>query len=273
MNCSTAQQHLSAFHDGELSPELALSLRDHCQDCIECARRLSELEKLSRFAAGLSMPEISSELWSKIEQELHSKSPQESDIGILNSVSRKRSTAAMFVAALLLVGVSLGIVIWQLPLSGHTHVGVNFGRYLDSLDSNPNGAEQVLLTNYHGEPVSFDEATRRLRYQPVAPPTLPDGKVREAIYLLKMPCCTCSQAIYKDSQGVTVSIFEHSDDQPVWFGDRPAIQTQCNGTSTQLIQIGDYLVASWRRQGRTLTVVGLRDIEQVGNLVAQVPAK
>lgn len=268
MNCSTSQLHLSAFYDGELSPELTASLRDHCQSCIECAQRLRKLEELSWIAARLPITELNPAVWSKIEQELQSKSQQKSDIGILNAAFRKRSTAALVVAAILLVGVSLGIVLWQSPLSGHSHVGINFGRYLEALDSNPDGAEQVLLTNYHGEPVSFDEATRRLRYQPVAPTTLPDGKVREAIYLLKMPCCTCAQAVYKDSQGETISIFEHTDDQPVWFGDRPAIRAYCSGTPTHLVQIGDCLAASWQRQGRTVTVVGLQDIKQLGNLVA-----
>lgn len=268
MNCSTAQQHLSAFHDAELSPELDAALCGHIRDCAGCARSLKDIEELSRIAKELPTPVPDPGLWSTIEKTLQSESQHETSSGVLQAIVRKRSQAVLAVAATLLVGVSLGITFWRLPSSGHVHVGINFGRYLDSLDHDPDKAEQVLLSSYDGEAVSLGEATRRLRYQPVAPPALPDGKVREAIYLLKMPCCTCAQAVYRGAQGETVSIFEHADDQPIWFGDRPAIQAHCSGTPTHLVQVGDCLAASWQSQGRTVTVVGLRDVEQVSRLIA-----
>jgi hypothetical protein len=76
------------------------------------------------------------------------------------------------------------------------------------------------------------------------------------------------QAIYRRADGQTIAVFEHVDDQPVWFGERPSIQARCNGMPTSLVQVDDCLAASWRQDGRYLTVVGANDVEQVAQLVA-----
>ena len=133
------------------------------------------------------------------------------------------------------------------------------------------------MSNYEGRAVSYDEAATKVRYQPVTPERLPNGFSRKAVYLLRMPCCTCVQAIYQGTDGEKLAVFEHVDDQPVWFGTRPTIHTRCNGMPTSLVQVDDCLAASWKHQGRFVTVVGARDMEQVGQLMAfldghQVPS-
>jgi hypothetical protein len=180
---------------------------------------------------------------------------------------RRRIRVALAAAALGLVAVSTLTVVW-IAEREHTHVAVNFGRYLDEFERNPDGAEQALLANYAGRAVSYDEAATQLRYRPVTPEQLPNGLSRKAMYLLRMPCCTCVQAIYRRADGQTIAVFEHVDDQPVWFGERPSIQARCNGMPTSLVQVDDCLAASWRQDGRYLTVVGANDVEQVAQLVA-----
>ena len=147
-------------------------------------------------------------------------------------------------------------------------MAINFGRYLNELGKNPDEAQQVLLASYGGRAVSVDEAARQLRYRPVAPDELPDGTSLEALYLLHMPCCLCVQAVYKDSNGERLAVFEHVDDQPIWFGSRPTIQTRCNGIPTSIVQVDDHLAASWQRQGRYVTVIGASNVEQVAQLMA-----
>jgi hypothetical protein len=82
-----------------------------------------------------------------------------------------------------------------------------------------------------------------------------------------MPCCTCVETIYKNADGETLAVFEHHDEEPAWFSNRPMIRVRCNGTPTSLVQVDDHLAASWRHQGRCLTVVGARDVDQVASLI------
>lgn len=172
-------------------------------------------------------------------------------------------------AAVVVVAASTAAIVWlEQTEYGHGHVAATFGRYLDEFERNPDAAQQVLMSNYEGRAVSYDEAATKVRYQPGTPERLPNGLARRTIYLLRMPCCTCVQAVYERKDGGKLAVFEHEDDQPVWFGTRPTIHTRCNGMPTSLVQVDDRLAASWKHRGRFVTVVGARDVEQVAQLKA-----
>ena len=109
-----------------------------------------------------------------------------------------------------------------------------------------------------------------VNFEPNAPAELPQGFARAAIYVLKMPCCTCTQTIYKNSHGTVLALFEHTDQQRSWFGDRPTITAQCHGKATCLVQLQDELAACWKSGPRHLTLVGARDVEQVSDAVAHM---
>ena len=143
-----------------------------------------------------------------------------------------------------------------------------FGGYLSELGRSPQRAQQVLLTRYEGHLVDSNRAAREVRFEPNAPEELPNGFKRSGIYVLKMPCCTCTQTLYTDSAGDTIAIFEHPGEQQDWFGSRPTVMAQCHGKQTSLVQVRDQLAATWKCGRRYLTVVGARDIEQVGEIVA-----
>jgi hypothetical protein len=264
MDCSAARQHLSAFHDGELAPELRASVAEHLATCDACAQRLLEVRRLSDAAAKLPGPEVPAELWANIEKRLAAQAAG-SRSPIARKIHRRRWAA---LAAALLVLAAGASILWLWPWENeHTHVAVNFGQYLDQFDRDPAAAQQVLLTQYQGRAVSYDEAATEVRYRPATPEQLPGGLAREKMYLLRMPCCTCVQAVYR-RDGQRLAIFEHVDDQPIWFGERPTIQTRCNGMATSLVQCDECLAASWKRNDRFLTVVGARDLEQIAALMA-----
>jgi hypothetical protein len=148
-----------------------------------------------------------------------------------------------------------------------------FGQYLDRFQEQPEQAQEILLTRYDGQLVAPEQAQGAAKFIPIAPDTLPQGFSRNAIYVLKMPCCTCTQTIYKDGQGKVLAVFEHTDQQQNWFGDRPTITAQCHGKSTCLVQLQNELAACWKCGPRHLTVVGARDVEQVSELVAYLDAQ
>jgi hypothetical protein len=80
------------------------------------------------------------------------------------------------------------------------------------------------------------------------------------------------QAVYR-RDGDRLAVFEHVDDQPIWFGERPVIQARCHGLPTSLVQCDERLAASWRRSGRYLTIVGARNLEQIAELVAYLDSR
>jgi len=183
---------------------------------------------------------------------------------------RARFRSVAVAASVALVAISVGLLLHRGRDSDHAAVAATFGRYLDEFGRSPDQAQQVLLSSYDGRAVDIEEAARTLRYYPATPETLPDGFARDRVYLLKMPCCTCVQTIYKNDAGTCLAMFEHVDDQPVWFGDRPTITAQCHGMPTSLVQVDDHLAATWNRQGRYITVIGARNVEQVAQLVASL---
>ena len=52
-----SRYEISAYHDGELSPEDARRLEGHLAQCAVCARELDELRRLSRVLAGAAAPD------------------------------------------------------------------------------------------------------------------------------------------------------------------------------------------------------------------------
>jgi hypothetical protein len=268
MDCSSARQHLSAFHDGELQPDIQAAVAKHLDGCPECARRLAEFQEVSRTTAELPTPRVPADIWPQIETKLATDVPGQ-QASLNHFIRRKRTWIGFATAALVFVAASTAAIVWlQQAEHEHSHVAVNFGSYLDEFEHNPDAAQQVLLSNYEGRAVSYDEAATKVRYQPVTPAVLPNGLSREAVYLLRMPCCTCVQAIYQGAGGEKLAVFEHADDQPVWFGTRSTIHARCNGIPCSLVEIDDHLAASWKRNGRYVTVIGARDLEQVAELVA-----
>lgn len=268
VNCASVQEHLSAFHDGELASALQAAVREHLESCPECAQKLAEFQELSRMACQLPTPEVPLGIWPQLEKKLATEVSAQQATRV-HLIRRRRTWIGLATVALVVVTASTAAVVWlQQADDGHGHVAVNFGRYLDEFERNPDAAQQVLLTNYFGRAVSYDEAVTKVRYQPATPQRLPNGLSRETICLLRMPCCTCVQAVYGREDGQQLAVFEHADDQPVWFGHRPTIKTRCNGMPTSLVQVDNRLAASWQRQGRFITVVGANDVEQVVQLVA-----
>ncbi|MBX9792598.1 MAG: zf-HC2 domain-containing protein [Pirellulales bacterium] len=267
-NCATVQEHLSAFHDRELPFELAAAVREHLKCCPQCAQRFAEFQALSRIGTELPSAEVPPRIWRQIERQL-SAQVQSQCASLIKSIHRRHPWAALVTAALVIVIVTTATVAL---FRGADHdagrVAVNFGRYLDEFELNPAAAQHVLLSNYDGRAVHFEEAVSQVRYRPATPQRLPDGLSREALYLLRMPCCTCVQAVYQRDDGRKLAVFEHVDDQPGWFGHRPTIKTRCNGMPASLVQVDDRLAATWRRQGRFITVVGANDVDEVLELVA-----
>lgn len=263
---------MSSFHDHELQPALEAEVREHIGQCVECSRRLAEFGEISRMAAELRNPSAPASVWPDLKSKLD-HAPQTRPAPLLGSIRRRRRAFGMAIAAsLVLALLSWGFLVrWRQSDAhdqDHISVAANFDRYLSEFDQNPEQAQLVLVSNYDGRVVDREEAARTLRYLPVAPEMLPNGFTRDCVYLLKMPCCLCVQTIYKNDAGDRLVVFEHVDDQLHWFGERPIVTALCHGAPTSLVQVDDRLAATWKRQKRYITLIGLRGVEEVSQLVA-----
>ncbi len=265
MNCSAVQHNLSAYHDIELSPDLRAAVEEHLLTCQNCASRLAAFRKISRVAAELNDPIAPSGMWEELQTKLQRNAPRGEPSRLVTdrtSSLRRR----LVTAALVLVVISTALGIWRYQSSEARQVGVVFGRFLDQFPHDPAAAQQVILAKYDGQAVTIDEATRILHYRPALPVT--SNRLRfEKMYVLRMPCCICVETLFKTDDGRTLALFEHHDEEPAWFSNRPMIRVRCNGTPTSIVQVDDHLAASWRHQGRCLTVVGARDVDQVASLI------
>lgn len=274
MNCTEVQNLLSAHYDGELDSELETRVAEHVAECAECAQQMSGFEKLTELAGTLPTPAPPENMWAQLNEKLDEQR------AIRSPKHRSRFSfpvpRILAFAATILIAAGIGWLGYRawFPQSHDEQLAVEFGRYLDVFRNDPEAAQQLLLAKYDGQAVDVrkaadvQRAVERLGYRPVVAETLPEGYSVESTTVMKMPCCTCVKCLCKRSDGSTIAIFEHEDEEPDWFGDRPAISAVCNGRRCNLVELEGRIAASWKHDKRVITVIGLRDVAEVNTLVA-----
>jgi hypothetical protein len=265
MNCDSARELLSSYYDRELPADQQAEMRAHVEACPECARRLVEFGELSQLTASLRAPRAPAESWPAIAAALDEEARRAAR-GWSPAWLTRRSTAVL--AATVVVAASIGLAsywLWQ-RWEPHAVMAATFDVYLAEFKAAPQQAQRVLIDRYQGWRV--DPARPDLPFAPNAPEALPNGFVRQETYVLKMPCCVCTQTIYKNESGAVVVLFEHSEKEPGWFGKRPTIHARCHDTPTVLVQLSDQLAATWKCGPRYLTVIGAQNVEQVAQIVS-----
>ena len=272
MECREVQKLLSAYHDDELSVDVRSSIAEHVQSCSDCGRELSIFQSLSGMAKGLDDLEPPTRIWACIEAGLDADREGTSIIrpaAEQGRFPRKWRMSMLATAATILVATGVVWITtrsWHAP-GHHGELSAAFEEFLEHFADSPETAQNVLFAKYGGESVDMAEATRQLGYRPAVAMGLPNGYSLEATYVLKMPCCTCVQSICRRDDGQVFAIFEHDEEQPAWFGDRPKTETECSGCSCSIARAGRGLIASWKANKRQLTVVGASDLEEIADLM------
>ncbi|MHC4398942.1 MAG: zf-HC2 domain-containing protein [Planctomycetota bacterium] len=275
MECQQVHKLLSAYYDDELSVEERSSVAEHVQSCPNCGAELVVFQSLSGMAKGLDDPEPPTRIWAGIEAGLDAD--REGAPIVRPAAERERSPKKWrpsLLATAAVVLIAAGVVwvartTWHAP-GHHGDLAADFGEYLEQFATDPDVAQKVLLAKYNGQAVDLSQAATHLGCRPAVAEGLPERYTLDAVYVLKMPCCTCVQSICRRDDGQVFAIFECDEEHPAWFGDRPRIETQCNGCPCSVIQADRGLVASWKANERQLTVVGARDLEEIGDLVGRL---
>ncbi len=292
-NCKTVQPHLSAYHDGELSAGQAATVAKHVRSCEACSAVLNSFESLASDFAQDALPAKPSDLWQRIERELLNATepvrlPQRSSIWLFESPYGV-GLVSLAASVLLLLGFGLwygeerrgrketgsGGAIAMHSYDGEKGMSADhmaefagvMDDYLQQLLRDPGGAEQMLLAKYNGEKVDSDGAVKLVGYQPIVSGGLPDGYSLASTSVLKMPCCTCVKAVCKRSDGSTLVLFEHDDDETAWFGNRPSRMAMCGDKDCCLVDLDSSIAATWKQGTRSVTAVGVRDQAEVTTLV------
>jgi anti-sigma factor RsiW len=273
VECAEVKELLSAYYDGELFPRERTAVAEHLKGCHDCARELEGFHRVSALAEGSNCLEPPAQLWNRLEEQLDGEQCAESARTTWADAPRWIKTPAvrlvLATAAVILIAVGwLGYTKWFQHHDDH-QFAETFGQYLDEFSVNPNAAQKLLLAKYHAQSVDPAEAIQTVGYRPAIADGMPDGYSIESTHVMTMPCCTCVQSLCRRNDGSTIAIFEHDDDEmDVWFGGRPEISTVCNGARCSLVELDDGFAASWRHGKRHVTVIGLRDTAEIGDLVA-----
>jgi hypothetical protein len=292
-DCQTVQLYLSAYHDGELSAARSATVARHVETCESCASELRAFESLGSAFAQATIPAKRVDLWQRIERELPTA---------VEPVARSRRFSAwlrespygvgmvsMAASFLLLLGFGL----WYgggrggdrktgsgNALAMHSHEGDEgmsaehmaefagvMNDYFQKLPSDPDGAEQMLLTKYDGKKVDAEGAVRLVGYRPIVSRGLPEGYSLASTSVLQMPCCTCVKAVCKRNDGSTLVLFEHDDEETAWLGDRRQSMATCGDKDCCLVDLESSIAATWKQGSRSVTAVGVRDQDEVAELV------
>ena len=288
MKCTDVQDRLSAYYDGELSDESKTAITRHLAGCMACASELAGFNDVTRAVDRMSQPKVPLAVWRGIEAELSDETRDESELIGLgkpqssdNMVSRRWALSrqlAMAASVLLM----LGFGYWMNrgmapPHSDDDEHSAEFvatmDHYLRQLPADPDAAEQYLLNKYDGQIVDADNAVQLVGYRPAVSEGLPEGYSLASTSVLKMPCCTCVKAVCKRQDGSTLVLFEHDDEKTEWFGDRQSNMARCGGKECCLVDLDSSIAATWKRGLRSLTAVGVRDVDELNTLVSWLDTK
>ena len=282
MNCSDVQDQLSAYYDGEMSENSLAAIAQHLAQCEPCASEFAAFKAVTRAVSQMPEPQPPATIWDGISAELPDDllagSTTAQPLPQDNESRRWWTSGRLAVAASFLL--TLGIGLWMTHdnsrLGDHGHSAEFVGtmdHYLRQLPDDPDGAEQFLLSKYNGQTVSADSAVNLVGYQPAVAEGLPEGYSLASTSVLKMPCCTCVKAVCKRQDGSTLVLFEHDDEKTEWFGERESSMAMCGDKECCLVDLDSSIAATWKRGSRSLTAVGVRDVEEVNILVTWLDAK
>jgi len=272
MNCDWIEDNLSTFIDNEVGGEDRRQIEEHCDQCERCRTMVSQYMSIGRLMRHAEERVDTEAVWERVAVRL--------DNAAVVSVSKKATKKWGY--AILATAASISLFWFVLrdntsreqghdnDAHQHASLAVDFQDVFQSVKTEPKAAIAKLVAKYQGQELDQKAATDYLGYEPALFKSIPEGFARVSTHVLNMPCCKCSATLCERSDGTSLIVFEHKDEQPVWFGDSPSIETQCSGTTCKIVESAGQLAVSWRNQDRQLTVVGANDLAEVNQWVASM---
>ncbi len=272
MNCDWVEEQLSAYIDNELGAQERLKFESHCGQCDSCCALTAEYQAIGRLMRQSEARVDTNSLWERVEHRL-----DDNRVIPISTKSRPKN----WVYAILVTAASVALIwfVVRNPKSEHNDgdasrehaaLAVDFQEVIRAAKSEPEAAIAKLVSKYQGKELDAQATASYLGYEPATFKSVPEGFTRVSTHVLNMPCCKCSASICERSDGTSLIVFEHKDEQSVWFGDLPSIETQCSGKTCKIIEAAGQLAVSWKNDDRQITMVGANDIDEVNQWVASM---
>jgi Putative zinc-finger len=267
--CAWVEERLSAYIDKEVGEEERLQIEEHCDNCEKCRVTISEFVALGSLMRQSETCVDTEPVWDKVASIL-----DKSHLVSLTAKPNLKSLAYAILAtaasaALIWIALRSNPSIEDGPVRSHDHssLAVDFQEVIEHAKIEPQEALEKLVAKYKGQELDRDAATKYLGYEPAIFRSVPQGFARLSTHVLNMPCCKCSATICKREDGTSMIVFEHKDEQPVWFGDWPSIEAQCSGKTCKIVESAGTLVVSWKNDDRQVTLIGANDTEEINQWV------
>jgi len=270
MNCKDVSVKLSHFMDGEPDSALDERMERHIDSCDSCKADLQSFRRMGEWMREVEVPVDTDVVWGRIEDAIPSR------LSLNDRWSLKLSVPALILASS--IGFVMARIVWyptfgttpsihEHAIHNHDSLAVDFRNVIDFAQSEPQRAISNLVEKYDGKSLDAEAATKYIGYRPKLYSNAPDGFQRVSTHVLNMPCCKCTATVCQRSNGTSLIVFEHKDEQPVWFGDLPSIETQCSGIQCRIIESAGQLAVSWRQNDRQFTMIGAADVAEVSQWV------
>lgn len=265
MNCEDSRQLLSAFCDGELSSEAATRVEQHLASCTACRQSQEAIGRLRRITNSLVESQPSVDLWPRIAARL------DVDATVSKTTLSSRwlprwLAAGMALAVVVLIGFGIGVWRRQASTTDNQRLARIFDRYLEEFAVSPLNAQDILDREFPSIKVSHSKNHPIAGTSMVAlRDTLP-GLTRVSMHVRNLPCCDCVQGLYRREDGTFVTVFEH-EMPATWDSSQTGKEVQCGNCVCRLRQLDSRVAASWEHDERYFTVIGLKDVEELTQIV------
>lgn len=279
MNCSEIQDWLSAYYDNELAPELRSQVDAHLCECVNCSNELAGFDELNSLATRLDTSETPpASVWLAVAQELD----ESKDIGQVEisenvtSINRtfNNRTSLLKYAVATAAAILFGFIGFQMLFNrDDDHKKMATAMEYIAANSDAVGITTHLLDKFGGEEISPDSAISLMGYSPIASKGLPVGYSVESIQVLNMPCCKCTQTACRRPDNSRFFIFEHNNEETGWFEHRKKRECNCGGKHCKVVELDNRLAATYKKENRHITMLGVRDEEEIELLVRQFEVK
>ena len=256
--------------DGELNSTLSEPISLHIESCDSCKKVLESYRCIGVWMREAEVPVEMEVTWNRVEGALPA------------SIRRKDRWSLKWAFPALALAASVGFImarmVWfptfetrhlshEHQIHDHDSLAVDFRHVMDFAQMEPQRAISSLVEKYDGKTLDAEATTKYIGYRPSLLSSVPDGFQRISTHVLNMPCCKCSATVCQRPNGTSLIVFEHKDEQPVWFGDLPSIETLCHGTQCRIIESAGQLAVSWRQKDRQFTMIGATDVAEVSQWV------
>lgn len=270
MNCDWVDENVSVYLDSKLDSVEIQRFESHCAQCDACCKLVEQYKVIGVLMRQSEQRVDTESIWEQLAVRLGDQSGV-----LLTSYSRPMN----WIYATLATAASLALRWFVVKSSSdfghsdglgshqHASLAVDFQEVNRSAQSEPKAAISKLVAKYQGKELATKATTSFLGYEPALFKRVPEGFTRISTHVLNMPCCKCSASICKRTDGISLIVFEHNDEQPVWFGDSPSIETRFAGRTCKIVESAGQLAVSWKSEDRQITLIGAGDIAEVNEWV------